>query len=244
MREVDKIKRGTVVRAIQNLDPEAANIQPGQLGVVFGDSNCYGDGAGPIVQWFMVEEGKVGFSGVCNVYDGWIEVVRPPDIRGRGEDISLPSVAALIAIKKLFHYSWNDIQHKYEGLTDTEKTLISERQFTEVLAWIGEKSLEELIDEHKRWLDGDRQDFLDQLDFVKDGLTSEVMSTNDLPDSCDRELFAKLVARDNEWKTRWHAFQAEHQKLKEKLKELTAKKATKKAAPKKAAKKPVKRKKR
>lgn len=59
---VDKLQAGDIVRAEKHLDPGAADILPGTIGVVFGEQNFYGDNCGPIVRWIPNME-------VCNVYD-------------------------------------------------------------------------------------------------------------------------------------------------------------------------------
>lgn len=62
------LRRGTLVRAERHLDPEGANVQSGTLGVVFEETDAYGDGNGPMVRWFS--------HGACNVYDGDVSVIR------------------------------------------------------------------------------------------------------------------------------------------------------------------------
>lgn len=66
-KEMD-MKRGTLVCALKNLDPEGANVLAGQLGVVFEESNAYADGCGPMVRWFT--------NRACNVYYGDVAEVR------------------------------------------------------------------------------------------------------------------------------------------------------------------------
>lgn len=80
---VADLKRGCIVLALRDLDPRGANVKAGELGVVFGEKNCYGDDAGPIVRWFRVVEDEtafplhqVGLAGVCNVYEGDVELVQ------------------------------------------------------------------------------------------------------------------------------------------------------------------------
>jgi hypothetical protein len=58
------LPRGTIVRARMDIDMDVANVQKGDLGIVFGETNCYSDGAGPIVRWFSGKE--VG--GVTNIW--------------------------------------------------------------------------------------------------------------------------------------------------------------------------------
>jgi hypothetical protein len=60
-----KLKPGDIVQAKIDLDPEGCDVPKGTYGVVFGEVDYYGDGAGPIVRWFTGEP-----LGVCNVYDG------------------------------------------------------------------------------------------------------------------------------------------------------------------------------
>lgn len=80
---------GTVVRAVKKLDDGITDIEKGTLGYVFGEANCYGDGAGPIVQWITIEQRLIteddpdettsqytAAERVCNVYIGDIEIVR------------------------------------------------------------------------------------------------------------------------------------------------------------------------
>ena len=62
------LSRGTLVRAIQYLDPEAADVLTGTLGVVFEEADYHKDGCGPLVRWFT--------GTVCNVYEGDVEVVQ------------------------------------------------------------------------------------------------------------------------------------------------------------------------
>ena len=81
---------GSIVKASKHLDKEGANVVKGQIGIVFGEYNCYEDRAGPIVQWFKpeIQEDYMWFqlilffdipeewkAGVCNIYQGWVEVL-------------------------------------------------------------------------------------------------------------------------------------------------------------------------
>ena len=61
------LHRGTIVVAKRHLDKEGANVRPGTQGVVFEESDAYGDGAGPMVRWSNM--------GACNVYPGDVESV-------------------------------------------------------------------------------------------------------------------------------------------------------------------------
>lgn len=45
-----------------------------------------------------------------------------------------PQVEA--ALKKLINYSLKDIEYKYSNLTDTEKSLITKAEFTEIIDWL------------------------------------------------------------------------------------------------------------
>lgn len=65
--EVSKLRRGDQVRAIRHLDIGVADAKPGDLGVVFEQTNAYGDGCGPMVRWHK--------GTACNVYDGDVERV-------------------------------------------------------------------------------------------------------------------------------------------------------------------------
>lgn len=64
-RAID-LPRGALVVAIRVVDPEGANAQVGEAGVVFEPTNHYGDGNGPMVRWFS--------GGACNVYEGDVRV--------------------------------------------------------------------------------------------------------------------------------------------------------------------------
>ena len=61
-RGMNKLKRGTLIKAIRDLDPSGANVKEDTLGVVFEEENFYEAGCGPMVRWFP--------KGVCNVYPG------------------------------------------------------------------------------------------------------------------------------------------------------------------------------
>jgi hypothetical protein len=72
VRKVSKLRRGDVVLAIRSLDPLAADVTAGLVGVVFEEYNFYEDGGGPMVRWLNF---------CCsNVYDG--DVVRLPLKKG------------------------------------------------------------------------------------------------------------------------------------------------------------------
>jgi hypothetical protein len=62
---------GMIVRARMDIDTGIADVKEGDLGIVFGETNCYSDGAGPIVRWFSGKE--VG--GVTNVYPWTAEAI-------------------------------------------------------------------------------------------------------------------------------------------------------------------------
>lgn len=62
---------GTEVVARKAYDPHGANVREGQPGFVFGETDCYNDGAGPIVKWIS--------GGVCNIYPHMSEAVWAPD---------------------------------------------------------------------------------------------------------------------------------------------------------------------
>lgn len=71
------LRRGTLVEAVRHLDLDGANVPVGEKGVVFEESNAYGDGAGPMVRWFS--------GGCCNVYAGQIAILHKPTV-WNGED--------------------------------------------------------------------------------------------------------------------------------------------------------------
>jgi len=146
--ETKNLRRGTVVRAARDLDPQGARVLAGDTGVVF--ANCYGVLAGPIVQWFRQDaiESPVAapqggylrafrpgvvMAGVCNVYDGDVEVVREPDIAGIHTP---PDVENSFAVARLLAHSWKDIDFVYEKLTDEERKLVSREEFDEIVAWV------------------------------------------------------------------------------------------------------------
>lgn len=61
------LERGTLVVAVA-VPPGACPVPKGMKGVVFEKKNAYGDGCGPMVRWFN--------GCACNVYEGWVEVIR------------------------------------------------------------------------------------------------------------------------------------------------------------------------
>ncbi len=70
MSIVDILKPGDLVEAVDvPEDITRPHPQPGERGVCFGERNCYGDGNGPMVRFMN--------GGVCNVYDGWVRLVKP-----------------------------------------------------------------------------------------------------------------------------------------------------------------------
>lgn len=60
--EIRELSRGDVVLAIKNLDPYGANVRKGTVGIVFEETNAYGDNGGPMVRWTNM--------GACNIYQG------------------------------------------------------------------------------------------------------------------------------------------------------------------------------
>lgn len=64
-RDGFNLRRGTIVRAKRHLDPSVANVMIGTLGVVYEESNAYGDECGPMVRWFT--------GTTCNVYKEDVE---------------------------------------------------------------------------------------------------------------------------------------------------------------------------
>ena len=61
------LQRGDVVIALRIVP--AADARPGTLGVVFEETNAYGDGGGPMVQFMNMC--------CCNVYHGDVVKVSP-----------------------------------------------------------------------------------------------------------------------------------------------------------------------
>lgn len=70
-----RLERGTMVVAVRQLDPEGANVQIGDKGVVFEEAEFHGEGYGPLVRWCR--------GGCCNVYLGDVTVLAPL-VRERG----------------------------------------------------------------------------------------------------------------------------------------------------------------
>lgn len=66
MKSKFNLSRGTLVKAIRNLDPDGAAVLEEDLGVVFEEADYYEDGCGPMVRWFR--------GGACNVYEGDVAV--------------------------------------------------------------------------------------------------------------------------------------------------------------------------
>jgi hypothetical protein len=54
------------------------------------------------------------------------------------EDETIPADLAQ-TIRQLLRYSFLDVSFSYEGLTNTEKALLTEQQFERLMAWIGER---------------------------------------------------------------------------------------------------------
>lgn len=68
--KVQELKRGTIVTSLEDFDPQGSNVKIGDIGVVFEESNFYGDSCGPMVRW-------INSGGACNVYEGMVlEVAR------------------------------------------------------------------------------------------------------------------------------------------------------------------------
>jgi hypothetical protein len=67
MDKVSKFKRGDMVTATRDIDPEHAQVMRGMVGVVYEVANAYGDGYGPMVKWIN--------GGACNVYDHNVRLI-------------------------------------------------------------------------------------------------------------------------------------------------------------------------
>ena len=59
---IRNLQRGMVVIAVRRIDPQGADVRPGTMGIVFEETNAYGDGGGPMVRWMNM--------GMCNIYQG------------------------------------------------------------------------------------------------------------------------------------------------------------------------------
>lgn len=62
-----RYSRGTLVRALESLDPDGADVKKGELGVVFEEAEFHAKHEGPLVRWFS--------GGTCNVYENQTEEV-------------------------------------------------------------------------------------------------------------------------------------------------------------------------
>lgn len=71
MKFVNELRRGDMVVATRQVDPPGANVREGTVGIVFEETNYYGDGAGPMVRWLNM--------GQCNVYDVDVRYLRKDD---------------------------------------------------------------------------------------------------------------------------------------------------------------------
>lgn len=66
------LRRGDIVEALRDFDPQGADVRRGDLGVVIADPAPL---FGPLVQWLVarfVRSGRLGvaLAGACNVYEG------------------------------------------------------------------------------------------------------------------------------------------------------------------------------
>lgn len=72
------LNRGDIVMAVQNLDASGANVDKGDIGVCIGEANCFGDNCGPLIRWMngqKLRNTENPLGGICNVYEGDVEVV-------------------------------------------------------------------------------------------------------------------------------------------------------------------------
>lgn len=65
--KVNELQPGAMVKAKRWVDPPGANARPGEIGVVFRESDYHGDGGGPMVRWVS--------GGCCNVYEEDVEIL-------------------------------------------------------------------------------------------------------------------------------------------------------------------------
>lgn len=69
------LKRGTVVQALQEIDPYGADVSKGALGIVFEEADFHEEGTGPMVRWLIEERGQATQpGGACNIYEGDVRV--------------------------------------------------------------------------------------------------------------------------------------------------------------------------
>ena len=141
--DTKKLQRGTLVRALVDLDPEGANVPKGMLGVVFEtaadqqqqERNVLADheGIGPLVRWFK--------GGVCNVYDGQVEQVSNPDAKNPGQlilvdlDLNGQKPYELVERSVTAGAENNEGYHALESFFDdigytVRSAVISERRFS------------------------------------------------------------------------------------------------------------------
>lgn len=71
-KKVSELRRGDVVIALRDLDPQGADVKAYAIGVVFEEHDAYKDGNGPMVRW--IYQNNAG--GACNVYEGDVEEAR------------------------------------------------------------------------------------------------------------------------------------------------------------------------
>jgi hypothetical protein len=60
------LMNGDLVIAVRDLDPHGANVNAGELGVVFHEAEYHEANTGPMVRWFT--------GGACNVYVGDVKL--------------------------------------------------------------------------------------------------------------------------------------------------------------------------
>lgn len=116
---VRELKAGTIVRALRRLDPGAADVHEGDVGVVFGAANCYGDNCGPIVRWLRIEPGEkrnmIVMGGTCNIYSGQVDVLLRPDtgFLNRIAPSYFARILALTIYKEFEADNWGDIDPEW-----------------------------------------------------------------------------------------------------------------------------------
>jgi hypothetical protein len=107
MTDVMRLRRGDMVIALEDLDPEGAHVSKGDKGVVFEEAGFHEPGTGPMVRW-------LDLGTACNVYPGQVELFQLTDCEPE-EGARLPSAvhAAIARAEVYLRISGYDVE---EGL--------------------------------------------------------------------------------------------------------------------------------